>query len=912
MDRWMFCTILLCILLCLGLVQNQDNKVLEPRNLRIYSNNSLQQLLLEWDVKDEAYNSKIDIVFNIQIRLGEEDKRIILNVNYRTVLNKSRQHHQWNFISEVPLQCATHEARIRSRVASSKIWSSWTDWVAAKGPDALSNETIHVFPEEKVFERGSNITFCCIAKKNKHVTSFTFYDDHRVMETKRRIVLLTKKPASYYPRRFQLTCGFNDTSESVYLYLTRQPDKPKNLSCETEDMINIRCSWDPGYVDTPYYFEEVCPMKFILSDVSSTKIYCSTNIFLDNNSSCSFKRDNQFLYNLKLTSRNCLGQKHGQLSFNVTHRVRPVIIGKPSADHLNATFIRLSWQIKPINAKLPLLCQINVGKNMYNITAQSDSDSHFHFQLGGLKPATNYKFKVRCAVSPFWKWSSWTKNISAETTESAPSGLLDVWRHINSGLEQRNVTVYWRESSDFRANGKIQKYHLSWENLEDPSVQHHNHSVSAPQNCTKISLGNRSYKILVWAQNRAATSSPSVIIIPATDKNGKALYSEETTDKNEEHKIYISWKRQSKFSQYVVDWCNQPRDTSCDFQWKKYGGTKSSDLITSDAFKPGVRYTFNVYGIQGDRSYLLEKKAKYLEEMEPPHYLSCNIDTITANSLRVTWEQYDQKFSSGFIRGYMLYMKMDNQNCSVQGSKPLIHPGNLMICSYKIEKPNQTEFTVRHLKPNTKYLFALQAYAVNPNYTDNVFFTPVFTPDDGKWLFNLLYLLLVIPLVVMCICSRKNSCVRNCLCPAVPQPKVTPFFKMSLGITEVNDMIPNQLVMLEKPQEFDPKQSTLGILLENMTYSQSTYYPEVQIEERRNQKFNSGVTSYKPLQDFGFTSSPNPCTPEASLYSKDNLNYLYQTEVLPSMIQGTDSSCSVHWLDYRPQCSITSRRNIDY
>uniref|UniRef100_A0A2D4NDV9 Uncharacterized protein n=1 Tax=Micrurus spixii TaxID=129469 RepID=A0A2D4NDV9_9SAUR len=134
----------------------------------------------------------------------------------------------------------------------------------------------------------------------------------------------------------------------------------------------------------------------------------------------------------------------------------------------------------------------------------------------------------------------------------------------------------------------------------------------------------------------------------------------------------------------------------------------------------------------------------------------------------------------------------------------------------------------------------------------------------------------------------------------------------SLGITEVNDMIPNQLVMLEKPQEFSPKQSTLGILLENKTYSQSTYYPEVPREERTNQKFSSGETSYKPLQDFGFTSSPDPCTPEAPLLSKDHLNCLYQTEVAPSMIQGTDSDCSVHWLDYRPQCSTTCRRNTDY
>ncbi|ETE69095.1 Oncostatin-M-specific receptor subunit beta, partial [Ophiophagus hannah] len=715
----------------------------------------IKQLLLEWDVGDdsEAYNSKIEIVFNIQICLREE-KRIILTVNYTAVLNKSRQ--QWSFTSEVPLQCATHEGRIRSKVASSKIWSNWSDWVAANGPDALSNEKDYIFPEEKVFERDSNITFCCIAKKNKQVDSFTFYNNGKPLETNQQRVLFTEKPGSSFPGRFQLTCDFNGSVHGVYLYLT----------------------------------------------------------------------------------------------------IHPVIIGKPSVDYRNATFIQLSWQIKPINASLSLLCQINVGENKYNITVQSNSDSHFHFQLGGLQPFTNYIFKVRCAASPFWKWNSWTET---------PSGLLDVWRYINSGLEQRNVTVFWRESSEFRANGKIQKYLLSWENLEDPSVQRHNDSVSASQNYT-ISLGHRSYKILVWAQNRASVSSPSVIIIPATDKNGKVHYSEETTDNNTEHKIYISWKPQSKFSQYVVEWYNQPTCHLCDFQWKKYGQNQSSDLIASDAFKRGVRYTFNVYGIQGDRSYLLEKKVKYLEE-EPSGFLSCNIDAITANSLRVTWER--QEFSSGFIRGYILYMKMDKQNCLVQGSSQFRHAGHL-ICTYKIEKPNQTEFTVRHLKPNTKYLFALQAYAVNPNYTDNARFKAVFTPDDGN--------------------------VRNCLNPVIPQPKVTPFLKMSLGITEVNEMIPNQLVMLEKPQEFSPKQSTLGILLENKTYSQSTYYPEVQIEERTNQKFSSGVTSYKPLQDFGFTSSPNPCTPEAPLLSKDNLNYLYQTEVAPSMIEGTDSGLPLHFV----------------
>ncbi|KAL7989076.1 hypothetical protein Chor_007995 [Crotalus horridus] len=788
-----------------------------------------QRLLLEWDVSDysEAYNSKIDIDFNIQIRLREENGIIILNVNYTTVLNQARQHHQWSFISEVPLQCTTHEARIRSKVVSSKIWSNWTDWVAADGPDALDSETIHIFPQNKVFERGSNITFCCIAKKNKIVNSISFHKEN--MTTKQQRVLFTRKPTSSFPLCFQLACGFSDVrdNDATYLYLT----------------------------------------------------------------------------------------------------IRPVIFSKPAVDYQNATFIQLSWDINPINASLSLLCQINAangdGNKQYNITVQSNSDFPPCFQLGGLQPATKYALKVRCAadVGPSWKWSSWTESIISETPETAPSGLLDVWRYINPDLEQHNVTVFWKESSEFRANGKIQKYHLSLENLEEPSMQRHNYSSSASQKSSMISLGNHSYKILVWAQNGVSASSPSVIIIPATNKNGKVHLSKETTDNNTEHGIYISWKPQSKFSQYVVDWCNHPTGNACDFQWKKYEQNKSSDLITSDAFSHGVRYTFNVYGIQDDKSYLLEKKVKYLKEEEPLQYILCNIVNTTANSLKVTWEPQDQKFNSCFIRGYVLYMKMDNQNCMVQGSEQFRNANNITICSYKIEKPNQTEFTVRHLKPRTKYLFAVQAYAVKPHYTDNGTFKTVFTPDDGKFcsFVSIYYRKMAFPSTLPTsdypinadvYVLQKN--VRNCLYPTIPQPKVTPIFKMSSGMTEVNDIIPDQLVMLEKPQEFSRKQSTLGMLLENLSYSQTTYYPEMQTEERTNQKFNSGLTSYKPLQAFGFTTSPNPCTPEAHLHSKDHLNYLYQMEVPPSMIQGTNSTCPVPWLDYRPQCSTISRRNTDY
>lgn len=93
------------------------NQVFEPRNLRIYSNDSLQELLLEWDVSDdsEAYNSQIQIIFNIQVRLREENETIILNVSIILKIGLGNLYH-------LPLESNSNLVRINFKVqAKSKL-----------------------------------------------------------------------------------------------------------------------------------------------------------------------------------------------------------------------------------------------------------------------------------------------------------------------------------------------------------------------------------------------------------------------------------------------------------------------------------------------------------------------------------------------------------------------------------------------------------------------------------------------------------------------------------------------------------------------------------------------------------------------------------------------------------------------
>uniref|UniRef100_A0A8C8VEU4 Oncostatin M receptor n=1 Tax=Pelusios castaneus TaxID=367368 RepID=A0A8C8VEU4_9SAUR len=117
--------------------------------------------------------------------------------------------------SELPLQCMSHAVRIRSMVNDEKVlkvWSHWSQWETVLGKQ--NDNKSYIFPEDKVVEEGSNVSFCCIGGKEKRINFFLFNTTY------------------YYPA--------SNTSQR------KPPDEPKDLSCDTRDMKILTCTWNPG------------------------------------------------------------------------------------------------------------------------------------------------------------------------------------------------------------------------------------------------------------------------------------------------------------------------------------------------------------------------------------------------------------------------------------------------------------------------------------------------------------------------------------------------------------------------------------------------------------------------------------------------------------------------------------------
>ncbi|XP_077203132.1 oncostatin-M-specific receptor subunit beta-like isoform X2 [Paroedura picta] len=822
------------------------------------------------------------------------------------------------------MECMSYAIRIRSLVISkdapgSGSWSDWSEVKKVEGMD-IEDSKSYIFPVDEVVEEGSNISFCCIGEKEENISSLYFRNQtYSTGRSQRRMVFTIKKIPLSEPGGAAVNCEHSERLWTT-VFVTRPPGAPKDLSCETEDMEKLKCTWQPGSADNLAGKHSI---EFILSDTSNGKINCDPR---SPKNSCSFEIGAQTTYGLRLEAKNKLGTKFTSLNFDVAHRVHPVapfglsIVGK------SATTIELFWKMRH---KLELLCQIESrhpdGKvDLHNSTSYSIASLH---TVSGLEPYTEYTFRVRCGANRhFWKWSEWSKPRTERTEESAPSGPLDIWRNISPGLDSCNVTVFWKPFPAFRANGKIKAYEIFWEALgEHPASK----EVPASVNFTMLFLDHCSCNISIWAKNSLKTLSPSVIAISAVSENDhvweiNASASKEDTTNNTETGIYISWKPQSQFDGYVVDWCNHPRARPCDFQWKKFGSNQSSGLITSDAFIPGVQYSFRVFGSHDGTASLLEKKAKYLKELEPANFPAVRVETANSRLLKLAWDyEHLNESHPGFIRGYRVLVKEKHGNCTLEGSEKLVirvNAADWVICKYTISEPATKRLTVRHPGLDKEYWLEVLAFSTSPpNTTDNIIqgtaphIMHVPISPDGSWTFQSLQIPLGISaMLLICICFWRSSCTRNRCCPQIPHPIVTPIKVLQMypkSLLAPSDLAPNNLLVEEQksqPWSCEEKhhyynQGVLAempavemLVVQNITYFSdcSSCYQNLPPQEAAGQRPGLALASHKPLQ----RSTP--------LNSLTNLNYVSQTDLsFLGVTQGdrTGPVSSDRRVDYKPQ-----------
>ncbi|NWV64443.1 OSMR protein, partial [Malurus elegans] len=588
------------------------------------------------------------------------------------------------------------------------------------------------------------------------------------------------------------------------------PYTPEDFSCQTQDMETVNCTWRKG--GETYLYGQNLP-QYTLSETSSQKI-ALCNASCPTQCSCSWRIGQQRIWNVTVTVKNPLGNKTATDAFDVNHRMRPTAPFQVWGECTD-TEITLHWNYR--NNRIELFCQTEVVQPDGKVELHNSSDVASHHRsvtVRGLQPHTEYKARVRCgAAKHFWRWSEWSQPQTIRTMEGTPSGKLDIWREITPVLGGRNVTLFWKQTPSFKANGRIISYEVSWEKTEDGSKPKRI-SFSSVYNSTRIFIDNYSYRISIMAKNSVNFSLPSVLIISsATDNSRKILFcsflgTEELKEgqvTGTDDGILISWEPRSIYDSYIIDWCNFPRLQPCDLQWKIFGPNTSSAVISSASFVPGVRYKFCIYGSVDNRASLLEKKTGYLRELPPQLDPIVKKIDLTYSSVTLYWDYHlTNESEPGFLRGYHVYVSPIQGNCNLKGSKKHILPDDSELCKYTIENPEEKSYTVEHLMSSTKYKVSVKAFTgggesliANFRYID--------TPYNSNMLY-LIFLLVIVPTLAAAICHWKMKWVKECCCPVIPSPnksKVLSFKEFKIGsekVLKISDCTPDVLATDSKDE----------------------------------------------------------------------------------------------------------------
>ncbi|KAM8793532.1 oncostatin-M-specific receptor subunit beta-like [Eudromia elegans] len=656
----------------------RESLVFPVTYLRVSKDLPLQRLQVEWDVGKSAHDAELPMSFEIQVNRMEENTTVWTEL-YNVTLDKSGKPLHWNWDSDLPLECMSHSVRIRSKAEASKSWSQWSPWETIPGLDASNYSQPQIFPDEKIIEEGSDITLCCIGRKGQIITEFfSLPAVHNFSRTHTQTGLLTAK----------------------------------NVAHQKTSHVSVFCQESGGkgnhYNQTVFFVGNyLTALSQQLGSGFAQKLIPCT-VHCTEECSCSWDINHQRVYNIMLTVENPLGKKTATDAFDVTHRIQPSAPSKLFG-HCSDTEIMLSW--KQQNKGIKLICETEVlhpdGKAEWH-NSSSTYLQHASITLGGLQPYTQYTCRVRCgAAQHFWRWSEWSNAQTFRTKEASPSGKLDIWRQITPVLGGRNVTLFWKPTPSFRANGRSISYEVTWGKVEGNSKPEHI-SISSVYNSTRIFIDNNPYKISVVAKNNVNYSRPSVMVIPGATGNSNL---KEDQVIGADDGIFLSWEPSNKYDGYVVDWCNFPELQPCDLQWQRFGPHNSSALISSALFVPGVRYNFHIYGSAANTVSLLEKKTGYLKELPPTLDPPVKKIHLTFHAVTLSWDSYPTTASQpGFVRGYHVYVSPMQEDCSLKESKKHVLPDGSVLCKYTIENPEEKRYTVKHLMPNTKYKVVVKAY----------------------------------------------------------------------------------------------------------------------------------------------------------------------------------------------------------
>ncbi|KAM3938038.1 oncostatin-M-specific receptor subunit beta-like isoform 2-T2 [Leptodactylus fuscus] len=891
----------LFLILKLGLWHCHEAEMSPPSvTLEIHSDPEHQRILVEWKVSKEP---KMDIMFHVQVAMSEK-MNIITDKYLRPDLSTSRMSFNWTWHSLLPLECDSHSVRVRSalvgNVPTAEInWSEWSPWKTHKG-ETIGQSVAVIYPRDRVVLEGSDVTFCCIPAQGLTVQKMSYggnADYQSLNMGTDRFVISVKNVKRTKSDGSNVMCELGgERRNGTVLIVSRLPDEPKDFTCDTQDMQTLRCRWNPG---GRYNFYGNLSVNYVLQDWFTLN---STSCARDH---CVWQiQGSQQAYNFTLTAKNRMGERSINAIVYLNQRVLLLAPSSITVTEVSASHITVIWSLKADYTSLQIHCQVDLQGNLVNMTSQGKLPTELYsVRISRLQPYTQYNVRVRCmAESSLAGWSSWSHPPrEVRTHEDAPAGALDIWRHIEED-EDRRVTLYWRPTSHFRANGRITHYNIQFWPLEGAAVAS-DINVSGV-NSSQISIGRQTYAIRVTAHNKAGVSPPADLRIPAhTASDPDQAIAQRTTGKD--GGVIVQWKQNPAAHGYVVEWCAEPRSPHCDLQWKKYNATVYSDVIQSRVFRPGVRYQFRLYGSMKDGERLLVKVEGYTEELASSVKPVVKIKKMEARSIFLDWSPYPTDGSQeGFVTGYNVYVKDTEKDCDLRKSHGYVQQGDSLVCRFYIGDPDNMQIVISDLQPNGKYEVAVVAITGGGRRESPAEYTKAHTPSDtAAALRSILVPIITISALALALlflgCWKRAWLKRMCL-PDIPDPNKSYIFSDNgrKGTYNGNILMTTQ---------YEPQKVDVVSIQENnqpKEHEETNKYPECQVRET----YTEVQTTEESNCDKVFSKSYIPCDNDPS-YKAQLPAYLefFNQSYTGTMDDGSDGAPG-----YRPQANTAQVHSPPY
>ncbi|XP_069563953.1 leukemia inhibitory factor receptor [Brachyistius frenatus] len=646
--------------------------------------NDKQSLTVRWLVNHSGLVSD-----NYEIQIGRTEQHTIIYNRNASYSSRDSAEHTWTWISDLPLECVDHSVRIRN-IYNQSVPSPWSDWMTNYGVKA--EDEAKIFPYDRVLREGTSAVFCCVPPAGVNITSIAFRgNQYPLMSIGARVKAITVHNLTIPTTVIKvllLSCKeTTGNSRHTYNYVSFPPQKPRNLSCATSDMLTVTCTWDTDRKRDPRdRNKQTHTLHIENSDLAP--INCEQ-------SSCTFPAMPQLQeYNISVVVTDKLGEETERYSFNISDRVIPVV--ELHRESIGVTDASLSCSVQGNLTRLNLLCQVSSVPGSITELSCNSVRGLCEVKLEHLLPNTRYSTKVRCSVSE-WLWGEWSRPLFFTTD---PLVTLDLWRRIQqlSDSHSRQVTLLWNPHIvGTAATVNIQSYTVQWSQEGQTSTQ----SKDSGQSQAEVSIGPGKCDFTVQAVLHSGSSVPAHITIPPMDHTEKPP-AQKRLSSTTAGGFNLSWDERSSLTcDYAVEWCTLGNAVPCTLQWIKVPEGNDTLFLPARHFKAGCRYTFNIYGCTEDGHRLLEIQTGYSQELksvqspilvEPVH--------STSSSVTLVWHyNEDDPAQPAFITGYLV---------TVQEGGPDMLPGRAAnFFNVSVVDPQQKSVTIDGLQQNQEYVFSL-------------------------------------------------------------------------------------------------------------------------------------------------------------------------------------------------------------